>query len=126
MALPRWMDVTLKLEWAGLVLLLVVMYHLAGGSWLLFAILILAPDLAMLGYLAGPRIGAIAYNSVHIAVGPVLLFLVWFWNGNLLIMEIATIWAIHIAFDRALGYGLKLSSFQDTHIGRIGRDRADL
>jgi hypothetical protein len=26
--------------------------------------------------------------------------------------------------DRALGYGLKLqSAFQDTHLGRIGKDR---
>ncbi len=37
-------------------------------------------------------------------------------------MEIALIWLVHISVDRALGYGLKLpGSFQDTHLGRIGR-----
>lgn len=121
MSLPRWMDATLKLEWAGLVLLLAIFYHFTGGSWLLFAVLILLPDLSMLFYLAGPRFGAIAYNAAHVAVGPIVMFLIWFWSGNALIMEIATIWSIHIAFDRALGYGLKLSSFQETHLGRIGR-----
>jgi len=30
----------------------------------------------------------------------------------------------HVGMDRSVGYGLKLStSFQDTHMGRIGRDR---
>ena len=33
-------------------------YVLADGSWQLFVLLILAPDLAMLGYLAGPAAGA--------------------------------------------------------------------
>ncbi len=30
----------------------------------------------------------------------------------------------HVGMDRALGYGLKLpTSFQDTHLGRIGKVR---
>ncbi len=31
----------------------------------LFVVLILAPDLSMLGYLAGSRVGAAVYNVVH-------------------------------------------------------------
>ena len=32
------------------------------------------------------------------------------------------LWAFHIAGDRVLGYGLKFASgFQDTHLGRIGK-----
>ena len=38
-----------------------------------FAMLLLLPDLAMLGYLAGPAIGARAYNAAHSVVGPLLL-----------------------------------------------------
>jgi hypothetical protein len=31
----------------------------------------------------------------------------------------------HVGMDRAVGYGLKLpSSFQDTHLGRMGRGKA--
>jgi hypothetical protein len=36
---------------------------------------------------------------------------------------IGTILVAHSGMDRMMGYGLKLpSSFQDTHLGRIGRD----
>jgi hypothetical protein len=37
----------------------------------------------------------------------------------------ALLWAFHIAVDRVLGYGLKFAtSFQDTHLGRIGKQRS--
>lgn len=53
---------------------------------------------------------------------PVLLALVGNVFDNAMAMAVALIWIAHIAVDRALGYGLKLSSsFQDTHLGRIGR-----
>lgn len=122
MQFPRWMDVTLRTEWACVALVLVAVFWAMGGSWLLFAVLVLAPDLSMLGYLAGPRIGGFAYNLVHVLIGPALLAgLSWMVDGNIA-MQIALVWAFHIAVDRALGYGLKLpSSFRDTHLGRIGR-----
>ena len=42
-----------------------------------------------------------------------------------LVISVALIWAAHIGFDRALGYGLKhQSGFSDTHPGRIGKDRS--
>lgn len=83
--------------------------------------LILAPDLSMLGYMAGPRVGAVAYNALHIMILPVLLALVGNVFDNAMAMAVALIWIAHIAVDRALRYGLKLSSsFQDTHLGRIG------
>jgi uncharacterized protein DUF4260 len=42
-----------------------LLYCLYGGSWWLFALLLLAPDASMLGYLGGPSIGAAAYNAFH-------------------------------------------------------------
>ena len=33
-----------------------------GGSWLVFAVLFLAPDASFAGYLGGPRIGAAVYE----------------------------------------------------------------
>jgi hypothetical protein len=37
---------------------------------------------------------------------------------------VGLLWAFHIAGDRVLGYGLKFtSSFQDTHLGTIGKQR---
>ena len=76
----------------------------------------------MLGYLAGPRIGAIAYNAFHILVWPALLLVAGLYSGEILAVQVAAIWIAHIAIDRALGYGLKLpSGFGDTHLGRIGK-----
>ncbi|MBX3569291.1 MAG: DUF4260 domain-containing protein [Rhizobiaceae bacterium] len=122
MQLPRWMDATLRIEWACAALVAVVAFAALSGSWLLFAILLLAPDLSMIFYLAGPRIGAFAYNLVHALIGPTVLAGSAWIADSTIAMQIALIWAFHIAADRALGYGLKLpTSFQDTHLGRIGR-----
>jgi len=121
------LDLTIRLEWAAMAVAAVVFYAWSGISWWLFAVLILAPDLSMLGYLGGPRIGAIAYNGLHILILPVVLLLVGYLSGHAAAIAVALIWIAHIAIDRALGYGLKLSTgFQDTHLGRIGRKRNDL
>lgn len=118
----KFVDLAVRLEWAAIAVAALASYAMAGVSWWLFAVLILAPDLSMLGYLAGPRIGAIAYNTLHILIVPMLLALAGSLSGNAMATAIALIWIIHIAIDRALGYGLKLpSGFQDTHLGRIGR-----
>ena len=118
----RPLELIIRLEWAVVAAVAIVFYAWSGVSWWLFGLLILAPDLSMFGYLGGPRIGAIAYNALHILIVPVLLAVAGNLFGNVMVTAIALIWTAHIAIDRALGYGLKLSSgFQDTHLGRIGR-----
>lgn len=112
----------LRLEGACVLAASLGLYHRYGSGWLLFALLFLAPDLSMLGYLMGPRVGARAYNAVHTYLLPfvlgglsLLLNVVW-------LPGLALVWAAHIGFDRMLGYGLKYpTAFQDTHLGRIGR-----
>lgn len=116
------LDLIVRLEWAAVAAAAIVFYAWSGVSWWPFAVLILAPDLSMFGYLVGPRIGAIAYNALHILILPVLLLLVGYLSGHAAAIAVALIWIAHIAIDRALGYGLKLSTgFQDTNLGRIGR-----
>lgn len=112
----------LRLEGAAAFGAALVAYHALGASWLLFAALFLVPDLSMLGYLAGPRPGAIAYNVVHTYLGPALLALAGGLLGSAITLQVAAIWAAHIGLDRALGYGLKYrTAFADTHLGRLGR-----
>ena len=48
----------------------IALYADGGWSWLAYLLLILAPDLSMLGYLAGPRTGALAYDLAHFAALP--------------------------------------------------------
>ena len=112
----------LRLEAAAAFAVAVVFYQLNNFGWWLFAICFLLPDLSMLGYLAGPRTGALAYNTVHSYVGPLLLGLVAAFADTAIGMAVATIWFAHISFDRVLGYGLKeASGFHSTHLGAIGR-----
>jgi hypothetical protein len=111
----------LRLEGLALLIVAAVLYWRLGASWWLFAILFLAPDLSMLGYLAGGRTGAIAYNAVHTLVGPLALALAGLLYPAFELITLALIWAAHIGFDRALGFGLKYEAgFGFTHLGRIG------
>jgi hypothetical protein len=101
--------------------LAVAAYRYLGGSWPMFAILFLAPDFSMAGYLINPRVGAHAYNLGHTYVAPALLFLVGHLIAAPLTSSLALIWAAHIGFDRLLGYGLKYpAGFRATHLGYVG------
>jgi hypothetical protein len=114
----------LRLEGLALALICIWVYKNFHQSWWLFAALILAPDLSMLGYLAGPRIGAAIYNAVHSWLTVVILFFAaWYLLGDNFSLSLPVILGAHIGIDRALGFGLKLpSGFKDTHLGPIGRE----
>lgn len=110
----------LRLEGAATLVVAGYLYARGGDAWWLFAALFLVPDLSFLGYLAGPRVGASAYNALHSYLVPLLL------AAGLLAMgrsvAVPLVWIAHIGFDRMLGYGLKYpTAFHDTHLGRIGR-----
>lgn len=112
--------VTLHLEGLAAALIAGTTFAQTGGSWWLFALLILAPDLAMLGYLAGKAVGAVCYNIAHSYLAPVVLGAAAFAVGHPTLLHIALIWVVHIGLDRAIGYGLKYSSgFKDTHLARV-------
>jgi hypothetical protein len=115
----------LRIESAAIGIVSVVVYLSLSGPPLLLIPALLAPDLSALGYLAGPRVGAVTYNLVHNWALPSALALLAILGHAVWPLQIAAIVAAHVGFDRALGYGLKLpTSFQDTHLGRIGRDRS--
>jgi hypothetical protein len=115
----------LRLEGLTLFLGMVVLYAVWGGSWWVFLILFLVPDLSFAAYLAGPKLGAIVYNAAHSYMAPVALMTLGFGFAAPLTLSIAMIWLAHIGIDRALGYGLKYSAgFGATHLGRIGRKSA--
>ena len=112
----------LRLEWLAVLAASLVAYAMSGFSWWLFALLILAPDLSIAGYLAGSRVGALIYNAAHVTFGPIVLTVAGLLSGDLPVLGVAMIWLAHIGIDRALGYGLKYDKgFGFTHLGRIGR-----
>jgi hypothetical protein len=115
--LPR---ILLGVEGAAVAGAAIGVYFSAGFPWWLLVALVLAPDLTMIGYLAGPRVGATCYDGAHTYLVPVVLGAVGVIVDVDALQQVALIWLAHIGVDRALGYGLKYpSGFDDTHLQRL-------
>ena len=110
----------LRLEGLALFIGALVVYFDQGFGVLLLVVLFLAPDLSFAGYLAGPRIGAAVYNTLHTTVGPITLAAVGVLSDTDRCVQLALIWLAHIGLDRLVGYGLKYpTAFKDTHLDRV-------
>ena len=96
--------------------------HFAGW-W--FPVLILLPDIGMLGYTISNKVGAITYNIFHhkgIAIG---IYMLGIGLHDEKIQLAGLILFGHSSMDRVLGYGLKYEKgFQFTHLGEVGRNKA--
>ena len=93
-----------------------------GLPWWAFVLFLIAPDVSMVGYARGPRLGAIVYNLAHDLATGLAVASVGLAIGNVPVAAAGAILVAHSGMDRMAGYGLKLpSSFKDTHLGRIGR-----
>ena len=114
--------ILLRLEGLTLFIGMTLLYAVWGGSWWVYVILFLAPDLSFIAYLSGPKFGAMIYNAAHCYMAPMVLMTAGFGTASPLVLSIAIIWLAHIGIDRALGFGLKYSAgFGFTHLGRIGK-----
>lgn len=110
----------LHLEGLTLFVAAVGAYLALGEPLWLFALAILAPDLGMAGYLAGPRVGSWTYNAVHTYPLPAVLLGAGLAGTRPLAVAVALVWFAHIGADRAIGYGLKYESgFGDTHMSQV-------
>jgi hypothetical protein len=98
------------------------LYLHLGGVALWLVPLLLAVDISMVGYLVGPRLGALIYNLAHNWVAGVAVLGLASWLGSPTVGLVGAILAAHTGMDRAAGYGLKYpTAFADTHLGRLGR-----
>lgn len=114
--------IILRLEGLLVVFASLVAYSKLGFAWSTFAIYFLVPDLSLLGYLVGTKVGAVTYNTAHSYIGAISCILIGFLFPSTLFLCAGVIWCAHVGFDRALGYGLKYSEgFGFTHLGLIGR-----
>lgn len=112
----------ISIEELFLVLLCIFLFRSLGYAWWWFAIFFLAPDLSMVGYLAGPHLGAITYNFVHHKALAITMYILGVLFANPPLQFTGLILLAHSSFDRILGYGLKYpDAFEHTHLGMIGR-----
>jgi len=111
----------IKLEEFFLFLLSIYLFTLLDYAWWWYALLFLAPDLGMLGYMINTRVGALTYNLLHHKAIALALFLIGAWLSAPLLQLAGVIILGHSSADRVLGYGLKYpDAFQHTHLVWIG------
>jgi hypothetical protein len=115
-------DLLLRLEALLVLLIALICYSRLHGSWLLFLVLFLVPDVSLLGYLAegSGRFAATFYNAVHCYAVPLTVVLVAWRLHSLLGGRLAMIWVAHIALDRFIGFGLKYAqAAKPTHMQSV-------
>lgn len=119
------MKTLLKIEELLLAALAFYLFRQLDYAWWWFLVLFLAPDLSMLGYLLGPKVGAWCYNAVHHKGVAVALFLLGTYGQTPWLQLAGLVMLAHSSVDRVFGYGLKYpDAFQHTHLGKIGQQAA--
>jgi hypothetical protein len=118
----RTVDWILRAESLALFVAGVLLYLQLSGNALWLLPLLLVPDISMIGYAGGPRLGAITYNLAHNLVAALVVLAIGWFAAIAPLALAGAILVAHVGMDRTLGYGLKLpTDFKDTHLGRIGR-----
>ncbi|KAF2339835.1 DUF4260 domain-containing protein [Flavobacterium tistrianum] len=116
------MKTVLKLEEAALFILGIFLFNRLNYEWWWFLVLILAPDLSMIGYVFGNKIGALAYNIFHHKGIALLIYAIGCYLSIEIIQLTGIILFSHSAMDRVFSYGLKYEKgFKYTHLGEIGK-----
>jgi len=114
------MKTTLKLEELAQFVFAIYLFSLLPFMWWWFPALLLTPDIGMLGYLGGNRLGAFLYNVFHHKGVAIMMYLVGLYFEVEWIQLTGVILFAHSAFDRLLGYGLKYKKgFKFTHLGDL-------
>ncbi|WP_455660668.1 DUF4260 domain-containing protein [Pradoshia sp.] len=109
-----------RLEYGFAFAFLFYMYIQLGFPVWLFFVLLLLPDITMIGYALNKSIGADVYNFGHSLIIPLLLAACYFLFSKDYLLIISLIWLSHICMDRLLGFGLKYKdSFNHTHIQKM-------
>jgi len=120
---PKYMKLTLKLEELAMLIVTICYLYAMGYEWWSYLLLALAPDISMLGYVAGNKAGAFCYNLFHhkgIAIACFMTGLIY--DINVLVL-IGIILFGHSSMDRFFGYGLKYEQgFKFTHLGSVGKE----
>jgi Domain of unknown function (DUF4260) len=112
----------LRLEQLAMFLLSIFLFNQLHFVWWWFVVLILLPDISMLGYLVNNKVGAFCYNLVHHKGIALALYIAGYYLHNEVLQLSGIILFGHSSMDRMMGYGLKYETgFTFTHLGTIGK-----
>jgi len=116
------MNQLLKLEEAAQFVLAIILFNQLQYAWYIFPLLLLLPDVSMLGYVFNTKAGAFLYNLFHHKATAVVVLAAGFWLNSQPLLLAGVILLGHAAMDRMQGYGLKYNDdFKHTHLGWIGK-----
>jgi hypothetical protein len=123
------MKTILKLEELAMFVGCILLLNIQDVEWWWYLLLFLGPDLSMIGYLLGNKIGAWSYNLFHHKGIALLIFglgLIIQLPGDIdnkdWLIKLGIILFGHSSIDRVAGYGLKYENgFKFTHLGEIGK-----
>ncbi len=112
----------LKLEELLMFGLSIFFFSRLNMAWWWYLVLLFSPDLSMLGYLFGARIGSMSYNFIHLKAVGIGIFILGVIFASQVLQLAGLILFGHSSMDRVMGYGLKYpDGFQHTHLGVIGK-----
>lgn len=112
----------IQLEEAALFGLGIYLFSLLNYAWWWFPALLLVPDLSMISYAFGNKVGAWCYNVIHHRALAIAVYLLGIYLANDAIQLTGIMLFSHSSMDRMFGYGLKYEKgFKFTHLGEIGK-----
>jgi hypothetical protein len=107
----------IKIEEVAMLVLSIYALNVLKSPWWYYLLLALGPDISMVGYLGGNRVGAVVYNLFHHKAVAILVFLIGAMLGEPHLQAAGIILFGHSTMDRALGFGLKYQrGFKFTHL----------
>ncbi len=116
------MNKLLKLEELGMFLACIFMLYVFDAVWWWYPLLLLGPDISILGYIAGNKVGAWSYNFFHHKGIAVMLLITGVYANFDELFFAGVVLLGHASMDRIAGYGLKYENgFKFTHLGEIGK-----
>ncbi|MCF0051692.1 DUF4260 domain-containing protein [Dyadobacter sp. LJ53] len=108
---------TIKIEEFSMLILSIYALFQFSSPWWYFVLMLIGPDISMVGYLAGNIFGALVYNFFHHRAVAILVFLTGLTIGQTELQAAGVILFGHSAMDRMLGFGLKYNQgFKFTHL----------
>lgn len=111
------MKMLIQIEEATIFLGCIYLFSRLGFKWWWFPVLLLLPDLSMVGYFINPAVGGILYNIVHFKGTGVAIGLFGLAKGNRNLMLVGIMLLAHSSMDRSIGTGLKyLDGFWHTSL----------
>jgi hypothetical protein len=110
----------IQLEELAMFLLSIYLFSQLQFVWWWYLVLILTPDIGMIGYAFGNKPGAITYNLFHHKAIALALYVFGLYQQNETIQLAGIIVFGHSSMDRMMGYGLKTyEGFKFTHLGKL-------